>query len=661
MNFEKNIIVAKREAITVLWLKLFFCIVLLLAVSLTIIPKAKADILEEDAVFFIDSAYDLNSRSEINVSLKKISSNGYFYVEDDYYDNLSSTLQNEFDNNLIILAADFDSIIYPRMRDTFGTEWNPGIDDDSKITILLTQTKENIGGYFNPSDEYYKEKITNGRSNEREMVYLNAIFVGNKRIKSFLAHEFQHMITWYHKTKIKNISDDIWLNEARSEFASTAIGYDDIYKRSNLEARIENFQLDPIDSLIEWQNKIYDYSSVNLFSQYLADRFGKNIFKEMINNDEVGIKSINKALDSFGFTDITFNDVFVDWTIANYLNDKSSKPTGIYSYKNENISFDNFHIPISNNFIIENDTAEVISDSIKDWSSEYFSFKINNSNNDKLTQIKISFNGQDDGNFSVPYIILFEDKTKEINHSSINDVQDSIFSISNKEKDIHSIIIIPISNNKSTGIGSNASSYTFSLKVENITLNTYENNSLLMKKDGSKVYLIENGTKRWITTTAVFIASGYNWDDIIAVSESELSLYTQGKNVTANFSAKPNGTLLKGSGPKVYLIENGTKRWITDATIFIASGYDWNNIITISESELNIYSHGENIYANSNVNLNGTLLKSSGPKVYLIKNGIKRWITSESVFINNGYNWNDIITISESELNIYPHGGNIQS
>ena len=634
---------------------LFFCIIFSQLSNI----EAKANTLEEDAVFFVDSSYDLNDRSEINVSLKKISLNGYFYVEDDYYNDLSNTLQDEFDNNLITLAADFDVIIYPRMRDTFGTEWSPGIDNDSKITILLTQTKENVGGYFNPSDEYYKEEIINGKSNEREMIYLNTAFIGNKRIKSFLAHEFQHMITWYHKTKLKNITDDVWLNEARSEFASTAIGYDDNYERSNLKARIENFQLDPIDSLIEWQNKIYDYSSVNLFSQYLADRFGKNIFKEMIDNDAVGANSINKALDSLGFANITFDDVFIDWTIANYLNDKLSLSTDIYSYKNENIDFNNFHIPAINNFTIKNDAAEMVSESIKDWSSEYFNFKIDNNNN-KLTQIKISFNGQDNGNFSVPYIILFEDETKEINYLNIDNAQDSILHMPDTEKNIHSIMIIPISNKKSTGIGSSVDDYAFSLKVESITLNTYENNSLLKQENGSKVYLIENGSKRWITTTAVFIAGGYDWDDIITVSESELNLYPQGKNVMANFSARPNGTLAKGLGPKVYLIENGSKRWITTTAVFIAGGYDWDDIITVSESELNIYLQGENISVNFDVKPNRTLVKGSGPKVYLIENGSKRWIMNESVFINNGYDWNNIITISESKLNIYPQGKNIR-
>ncbi|MBW6440933.1 hypothetical protein K0B03_02760 [Patescibacteria group bacterium] len=652
---KQKIIFSGLNKIANIFILLFFCIIF----SQIINSEARASAPQEKEVFFVDNSYDSSDRQEINATLKKISLNGYFYVEDEYYGSLSKNLQDEFDDNLINLSTDFDIIIYPRMRNTFGTEWSPGIDNDSRIIILLTQTKENVGGYFNPSDEYLKEEIVNGKSNEREMLYLNATFLGNKRIKSFLAHEFQHMITWYNKTKLQNITEDIWLNETRSEFASTAIGYDDNYKQSNLKARIENFQIDPVDSLTEWQNKIYDYSSVNLFSQYLADRFGKIIFKEMISNNEVGIKSINKALDSVGYGNISFEDVFIDWTIANYLNDKISLSTDIYSYKNENISYTNFHVPINNNFIVLNNEAKNVSGSIKDWSSEYYNFLIGDSDEEKLTLIKISFNGQNSGKFSVPYVVIFQDDTKEVKYLDIDNAQDALLSISNTEKHVQSVSIIPISHNKSFGTGSNVESFSFSLKIENITMNKYDNNSLLKVENEQKVYLIENGQKRWITSAAVFVAHNFNWDNIIIVSESELKLYQEGENVVADFELKSDGTLLKGYGPQVYLIENGQKRWITSAAVFVAHNFNWDNIIIVSESELKLYQEGENVVADFELKSDGTLLKGYGPQVYLIENGQKRWITSAATFVSNGYNWDEILTVNESELSQYLKGDNI--
>jgi len=43
---------------------------------------------------------------------------------------------------MIDLSNEFDSTIYPKATALYGTEWNPGIDRDSKITLLFYQMKE---------------------------------------------------------------------------------------------------------------------------------------------------------------------------------------------------------------------------------------------------------------------------------------------------------------------------------------------------------------------------------------------------------------------------------------------------------------------------------------------------------------------------------------
>lgn len=48
-----------------------------------------------------------------------------------------------------------------------------------------------------------------------------------------------------------------------------------------------------------------------------------------------------------------------------------------------------------------------------------------------------------------------------------------------------------------------------------------------------------------------------------------------------------DGTLVKGSNDRVYIIEAGQRRWITSAGVFEASNYNWNSIQTISDEVLN--------------------------------------------------------------------------
>ncbi|MBI5747142.1 MAG: hypothetical protein HZA13_09085 [Nitrospirae bacterium] len=49
----------------------------------------------------------------------------------------------------------------------------------------------------------------------------------------------------------------------------------------------------------------------------------------------------------------------------------------------------------------------------------------------------------------------------------------------------------------------------------------------------------------------------------------------------------PDGTILKGSSRVLYVIEGGYRRSIACCITFDSKGYDWNNIIFISDQDLN--------------------------------------------------------------------------
>ena len=64
-----------------------------------------------------------------------------------------------------------------------------------------------------------------------------------------------------------------------------------------------------------------------------------------------------------------------------------------------------------------------------------------------------------------------------------------------------------------------------------------DSDGLLIKlPDDPKVYLMENGKQRWITTEATFKALGYNSDDIIIITQKVLDLVkiSQGDSITIN-------------------------------------------------------------------------------------------------------------------------------
>lgn len=60
----------------------------------------------------------------------------------------------------------------------------------------------------------------------------------------------------------------------------------------------------------------------------------------------------------------------------------------------------------------------------------------------------------------------------------------------------------------------------------------------------------------------------------------------------AHNADRPDGTLISYySGPRVYILELGKKRWIQTADDFTNLGYQWRNIITVPYSE--IYPDGQ--------------------------------------------------------------------
>src|SRR4030042_2522846 len=210
--------------------------------------------------FFVDPIYDFKNRTEVSATLRNISENVYFYIEDDYWNSLSFNEQNLYLESINDVAEQFDTITYPILHYVFGSEWKPGIDNDERLTILFTNLKVTAGGYFNSKDEI--PKSDEDSSNEREMLYIGAVQIRSPLIDSFIAHEFQHLISWNEKERVRNLMDDVWLNELRSEYSPPAAGYDSAYSGTTLDRRVNDFLANPFDSLTEWQGDRFDYPPV---------------------------------------------------------------------------------------------------------------------------------------------------------------------------------------------------------------------------------------------------------------------------------------------------------------------------------------------------------------------------------------------------------------
>jgi hypothetical protein len=91
------------------------------------------------------------------------------------------------------------------------------------------------------------------------------------------------------------------------------------------------------------------------------------------------------------------------------------------------------------------------------------------------------------------------------------------------------------------------------------------------------------------------------------------------------------GSVVKASNnPNVYLIDNGAKRPVTTPSIFVSQGFNWNWISTMTTSDQALATGSPVPYRD------GSVIKGSTPSIYVTDNNQKRAITSGAAFNSLG-------------------------
>ncbi len=235
--------------------------------------------------------------TSISARVRYITDHAYFFIQEGV---------SYSDSGLQRIGSDFESIVYPTVRASFGSEWTPGVDSDTRISILHADLS-GAGGFFSSSDEYPRAVVS--RSNEREVLYLDssALRASGISYNALVAHEFQHMINWH-----ADPTEDAWVNEGLSQVAAELVG-----AGAN---GVRSFLAHPDTQLNFWplvEDSAVHYAASQLFFGYLLDHYGgRGKAKDLLAQQADGIAGVDAYLRPFGKT---FRDVFADWVIADYL------------------------------------------------------------------------------------------------------------------------------------------------------------------------------------------------------------------------------------------------------------------------------------------------------------------------------------------------------
>lgn len=401
---------------------------------------ASADSYGDKAIFNVDKNYDLASRSKLSATLIWAGSGLYFYVDDQWWNGLSAAEQAKYNLNFQNLDLEFSRNIRPKLTALFGSDVNPTVSQDGRVMVLVHPMVKDAGGYISTGDGYSKYQVPT--SNEREMVYFNTRFIESPLAKAYLAHEFTHLITFNQKDRLRNVADDVWLNEARADYSSTIVGYDNPYEGSNFEQRVKSFAADSSKSLVDWANKPANYGAAHLFIQYLVEQYGMNVLADSMATDAIGISSINYSLKKQGY-DTDFNSVYRDWLVALFANDCRLGPRYCYKFS----GLQNFNVAPRINYLPNSDQLSL---SVM-YNADYFSGgwqKIVGGGGN----LTLDFSSKAAAKFSVPYLLCYAGGAEcKLGNLAIDNDGKATFSLPDFGRQYASLTLMPFATGKING------------------------------------------------------------------------------------------------------------------------------------------------------------------------------------------------------------------
>jgi hypothetical protein len=381
--------------------------------------------------FFVDSSYSLDRKDRVEGELILSSQKAVLYVESNFWQSKSDEEKEEIAKELKEVLDEFDRKIYPDVTYTFGIESYLGADGNSKITLLFHKAKAGVNGYIRNIDAY--EKAAAPESNERKIIYLNTDLIDGEWLKETLAHELVHLITLNKKDLRYGVKEDVWLNEARAEYAVTLLGYNK-GSETYIDSRINSFLERPYTSLTNWSGSNYDYGVVNSFVHYLVDHYGIRILSNSLDSKKVGVESIEEVLRNSGYKE-TFADVFTNWAIASYINDCSAGSK--YCFKNEKLS-KVFLVPFSNFLPFSGDNTLYTGQTLSNYSAHWQRYT---GGKDTLT---IKFSNPSSKIVNVPYIIKKTSGENVVKFIPLNGNQEGEIIISGVGSTVGYVTVIPV-------------------------------------------------------------------------------------------------------------------------------------------------------------------------------------------------------------------------
>jgi hypothetical protein len=243
-------------------------------------------------------------------------------------------------SDLEFILNEFDNHIHDCVTSHFGMYADrPGPLDDYKIQVLIFNIRDGlfydpitapwfIMGYFwsyasnkNNANIFHMDTYQWWRRLDHPTVSYYGLDPLPQQYEGTFAHEFQHLV--HYDIDPNELS---WVNEGCSTLAEWICGY------GFSPSHISEYLIYWWDtSLVIWQGELSNYGAVFLFHFYMWEHYGGDLLIwDLVHEQKNGIEGWNSVLKAHHIWK-SFDSIFEDWAIANYLDD-TSFAGGKYGY-----------------------------------------------------------------------------------------------------------------------------------------------------------------------------------------------------------------------------------------------------------------------------------------------------------------------------------------
>ncbi len=349
----------------------------------------------------------------------------YVVVDDDEW----NVRMNQADVDRIVASFDAESVgNFPDQGiwDLNTSHFGPPPDFDGLERVFLFYYRFNIAadGYFWVYDQF-PDGSQAFASNECDVVYLatDSGQPASDYMLAVAAHEFQHL-THYNQDS----NEMSWVNEGLSGLAMWLFGRPDT---------IASFNNQSDNSLFTWTGAWADYIKTYLWTLYVYEQYGgRDTIWEVTHEPANGIQGYQLALDRLGYLTPT-EDIFGDWTVANYLDD-TSIPDGQYGYEGDDL-------PAFQSFITHSTYPASFSTTVQPHAADYVRL-VNLGGPATLT-----FNGANAREFRVTLMGLDPVLPTVVEQLDLDEFQDGVLTFSAAAN--HATVVIAVANVSLSGTG----------------------------------------------------------------------------------------------------------------------------------------------------------------------------------------------------------------